>query len=154
MADTTLKTVLSVTATTGSRLPDLGIKDGQLIFIQDKRRIAFDFKGRRTFFNQIEELDTEVFRKTLEAPDIGYYFVIDTAMLWYYGADGWHQLTTPPEDVVFIGVELPQLGSVHILYVDTANERIAVWDDVTDTYKTVANKTKDITEEDIAALFM
>ena len=154
MADTTMKTVLSVTATTGSRLSELKIKDGQLIFVQDRRRIAFDFKGKRVFYNQIEELETEASRKTLESPDTGYYFVIDTAVLWYYGADGWHQLTTPPEDVIFIGVELPELGTVHTLYVDTYNERIAVWDDDADTYKTVANKTYDITEDDIAALFM
>lgn len=154
MADTTLRSALSVTATTGNRLPDLGIRDGQLIFVQDRHRIAFDFKGKRVFYNQIEEVDTEVLRQALSDPDVGYYFVIDTAVLWYFGDDGWHQLTTPPRDVMFIGVELPELGSVHTLYVDTQNELIAVWDDETDTYKTVSDKTKDITEDDIAALFM
>ena len=154
MADNTTKSVLSVCATTGERLPDLAIKDGQLIFIRDRRRIAFDFKGERVFYNQIEELETEASRQNITNPAVGYYFVIDTAVLWRYGDTGWVQLTTPPMDILFIGVDLPELGSLHTLYVDTANERIAVWDENSDAYITVSDKTQEITEEDIEALFM
>ena len=59
MADTTTKSILSLVATNSSRIRDLVIKDGQLIFIQDLGRIAFDFKGQRVFYNQIVELNTE-----------------------------------------------------------------------------------------------
>ena len=62
MADTNVKNVLSVIATTGSRMKDLVIKNNQLIFIQDLGRIAFDFKGKRVFYNQIVELNSETDR--------------------------------------------------------------------------------------------
>ena len=38
MADTTTKSVMSLVATSSSRIRDLIIKDGQLIFIQDLGR--------------------------------------------------------------------------------------------------------------------
>ena len=63
MADTTTtKTIMSLIATSSSRIRDLVIKDGQLIFIQDSGRIAFDYKGKRVFYNQIVELETEAER--------------------------------------------------------------------------------------------
>ena len=153
MADSTIKSVLSVCATVGSRLPDLSIKDGQLIFVRDKHRIALDFGGKRTFYNQIEELDTDASRKSLLAPVSGiFYFVIDTAVLWRY-SDGWVQLTTPPKEVVFIGTVLPELGSGQTLYVDTEKNEISVWDENVSAYKVVANKVSEMSVEDIDALF-
>lgn len=151
MADSAVKTVLSVCATTGSRLSDLVIKEGQLIFVQDKHRIAFDFKGKRVFYNQIEEIATEEERAAL-APESGmFYFVIDTAVLWRYDTK-WIQLTTPPQDVIFIGVELPELGSSNTLYVNKSGG-ISIWDIETSGYITVADKSGAIPEADITALF-
>lgn len=99
MADTITAPILSIYATVGSRLADLPVKDSQLIFIQDKHKIALDFGGKRTVYNQIEELATEQGRASLLAPVTGvYYFVIETAVLWTY-RDGWIQLTTPPNDM-------------------------------------------------------
>jgi hypothetical protein len=71
--------VMQLVATSSSRIRELTIKDGQLIFIQDLGRIAFDFKGKRVFYNQIVELETEADRTELENPLDGYYFVIDSA---------------------------------------------------------------------------
>lgn len=153
MADTNNKTVLSVCATVASRLSDLVIKDGQLIFVKDKHRIALDFGGKRTFYNQIEEIATEDARKSLLAPLNGcYYFVIDTAVFWTY-RDGWVQITTPPKEVVFIGAELPELGSSKTLYADTDRKEISVWDEASASYIVVADKTMEITLEDINVLF-
>lgn len=153
MADTiTTNPVMSLIATTSSRVRDLIIKDGQLIFIQDRGRIAFDFKGRRTFYNQIAELDTEAERLDLTSPLPGYYFVIDSACLWFY-QDEWVQITEKPEEIVFIGVELPELGQQGKLYVDTDDREISVWDDDRDRYIVVSNYTEDVTNEDIESLF-
>ena len=81
--------VMSLVATSSSRIRELTIKDGQLIFIQDLGRIAFDYKGQRVFYNQIEEIATEAERKAMLAPVTGiYYFVIDTATLWTFNG-GW-----------------------------------------------------------------
>ena len=154
MADLTTRKILSVCATTASRLPDLTIKDGQLIFVQDKHRIAFDFGGSRKFYNQIEELTTEAERVALEAPVVGsYYFVINTAVLWAY-QDKWIQLTTPPDEIVFIGADLPELGSEKTLYVNKVEKEIKVWDIETSKYMTVANCSDCVTAEEIDSLFI
>lgn len=154
MADEKNYPVLSVCATKGSRLPDLAITDGQLIFVQDKHLVALDYNGKRVFYNQIEELDTELARTSILAPITGrYYFVIDTAVLWTYRDTGWVQITTPPDEIVFIGTELPELGARQTLYVDTTNDRISVWDETAETYHVVSDKTNEIEETDIEALF-
>ena len=153
MADLTIRNALSVCATTSNRLPDLAIKNGQLIFIQDKCRIAFDFGDKRKFYNQIEELATDYDRVMLETPVTGsYYFVIDTAIFWTY-QDDWIQLTTSPEQIVFIGTEMPELGSAKTLYVNKTNKEISVWDDTANSYITVSNYCDVISKPDIDLLF-
>lgn len=154
MADTTTKSVMSLVATSSSRIRDLVIKDGQLIFIQDLGRIAFDFKGKRVFYNQIVELETEADRLALEQPLDGYYFIIDSACLWFYKS-GWIQITEKPQEIVQIGVELPQLGQQGKLYATTkeGEERISVWDEESDRYIVVADKTQTMTSEEVVALF-
>lgn len=153
MADLTTKPVLSACATVGSKLPDLVIKNGQLIFVQDKHKIALDFGGKRTFYNQIEELATEGSRTSLLAPVAGiFYFVIETAVLWTY-KDKWIQITAPPKEVVFFGTELPELGITKTLYVDTGRKEISVWDETATGYVVVADKTNELTPEDVNTLF-
>ena len=152
MAD--MKNILSLVATTSSRIKDLTIKDGQLVFIRDLGRIAFDFKGQRVFYNQIVELETEVQRLSLEEPLDGYYFVIDSAILWFY-KDGWIQITNKPEEVISIGVELPELGQAktNTLYVDKAKREISIYDSELNQYIKVSNYADEITEADIDGLF-
>lgn len=99
MADTE-KAILSVVETTASRLPDLSIKNGQLIFVKDSQKIALDIDDKRTFYNQTVVLQTETERTSLLAPITGlFYFVIETAILWTYQTEGWIQITTPPASV-------------------------------------------------------
>ena len=154
MADTNTaaKSIMSLIATTSSRIRDLVIKDGQLIFIQDLGRIAFDFKGKRVFYNQIVELNTEEERLDLESPFDGYYFVIDSACLWFY-KDGWVQITEKPKEILFIGKELPQLGQRNKIYVDIDDKEISVWVEEIGGYVTVSNYTEEVTNEDIENLF-
>lgn len=150
--EATINKGLKVIATSSSRIKDLVIRDSQLIFIQDLGRIAFDFKGKRVFYNQIVELATEADRLELENPLNGYYFVIGSACLWYY-KDEWVQITERPQEVLFIGVELPELGQEGKLYIDTDDREISVWNDETDTYITVSNYTAEVTDSDIEDLF-
>lgn len=144
---------LKVIATSSSRIKDLIIRDNQLIFIRDLGRIAFDSQGKRVFYNQIVELETEADRLALVNPISGYYFVIGSACLYFY-KNGWTQITERPQEVLFIGVELPELGQEGKLYVDIDDREISVWDDETDKYITVSNYTQDVTNEDIENLFM
>lgn len=155
MADaTSTKSIMSLIATTSSRIRDLVIKDGQLIFIQDLGRIAFDFKGKRVFYNQIVELNTEAERLALESPLGGYYFVIDEACLWFYQNE-WVQITDKPRDIVFIGVELPELGQANKIYANTTEgaESVSIWSDELGRYVVVADKTQEVTDNDILSLF-
>ena len=154
MADTTTKSVLKLVATTSSKIRDLTIQDGNLIFIQDLGRIALDFKGKRVFYNQIVELDTEADRKSLENPLNGYYFVIDEGRLWFHN-DEWIPITEKPQEIVFVGVELPELGQANKIYANTTEgaEHISIWDEERGVYVVVADKTQDVTVDDIMSLF-
>ena len=143
---------LKVIATSSSRIRDLVIRDNQLIFIRDLGRIAFDSKGKRVFYNQIVELETEADRLALVNPISGYYFVIGSACLWFY-KNGWTPITEKPEEILFVGVELPELGQEGKLYIDTDDREISVWDEETDKYIKVSNYTEEATEEDIKKLF-
>ena len=144
--------VLKLVATTSAKIRDLIIEDGQLIFIQDLGRIAFDFKSKRVFYNQIVELDTEAERLALDSPLDGYYFVIDSAVLWFY-KDGWTQITEKPQEILFVGVELPELGQEKTLYVDKDDKEISIWDEEAGAYITVSNYTNEVSVEDIEKLF-
>ena len=153
MADSTTKTILSLCATTSEKVKDLIIKDGQLIFVHDVGRLAFDYQGKRTFYNQIIELDTEQERIDMSDPVNGrYYFIIETAVLWRY-FNGWTQLTSSPNEILFIGTEMPELGQSNKLYVNKSKKEISVWDDDTNAYSAVSNYTDSIDNDEILSLF-
>lgn len=147
--------VMSLVATSSSRIRQLPLKNGQLIFIQDLGRIAFDYNDTRVFYNQIVELENEVDRLTLNEPLNGYYFVIGTGCLWFY-KDGWTQITERPTNVVQIDVELPQLGQAEegVLYVNKAEREIAVFDNASQEYIIVSDYTNEVTNEDIEKMFI
>lgn len=156
MAENVLAT-MSVIATTSEKLKDLIIKDGQLIFVHDIGRVALDLKGKRTFYNQIIELESELERLSLSTAVNGkYYFVLETAVLWRY-QDGWTQISgSTSDETVFIGDKLPELGVQKTLYVDKTKREISVWDNEGSSYVVVADKTDIATvdDSDINALFV
>lgn len=51
------KREFKIVATTSDKIEALEIKDGQLIFVQDKGKVAFDFNGTRVFYDNSGELD-------------------------------------------------------------------------------------------------
>lgn len=153
MAESETKTILSLCATTSDKVKDLVIKNGQLIFVHDAGRLALDYKGKRTFYNQIIELSTEKERISLsDAVNGKFYFVIETAVLWRY-FNGWTQITSSPEEILFIGTEMPELGQPNKLYVNKLKKEISIWDEDTDSYSTVSNYTDSISDSDIISLF-
>lgn len=153
MADS-LNPIVSVFSTTASRLPDFSISDGQLIFVKDKKTIALDLNGKRIFYNQIVVLNTEQERQSLLAPISGsFYFVIENAVLWHY-ENRWVQITTPPEEIICIGTEMPELGSNKSVYINPFSKTISIWDDDANDYIEVANKTEPISNEEILSLFI
>lgn len=146
------KQILSIVATNADKLVDLEIGNAQLIFVQDKHKIALDFKGNRKFYNDIEVINTDSERLN-QTPENGrFYFVIGTAVLWFY-QDKWIKLTSTPESYLFVGTELPELGSENQLYVNKNNRNISVWDDVLKGYIPVGETTQAMSDDDIDQLF-
>lgn len=97
MAETNVK--LSVTATTISQLPNLDIKNGQLIFVKDEQSITLDLNDKRIVYKQIVVLQTDSERTSLLAPISGlFYFVKNTNTLWTYQSE-WKQITVSPESI-------------------------------------------------------
>ena len=149
----TERNIIKVIATIGEKVADLSIKDGQMLFIQDKHRIALDFNGKREFYNEINVLKTEEERLNLAAPIEGcFYFVIETAVMWYFDTD-WVASTSSPQEVLFIGTSLPELGIKSKLYVDTANKNISIWNPERNEYEIIAEKIEPISDEEINKIF-
>lgn len=154
MADESLKAVMSVVVTTASKLTDLAIKNGQLIFINDNKRIALDFNDKRVFYNQIVVLQTESERTGLLAPiQELFYFVVETAILWTYQTTGWIQVTKNPSEIVYIGDNLPEVGITKNIYINKAEKNISIWDEGTSGYIKVSDCTDPIDTEEITSLF-
>lgn len=118
MADSNAASILSVYTTVNSKLADLPVENGQLIFVRDKHKIALDFGGQRKIYNQIEELSSEEARTSLLAPVTDrYYYVLDPPVLWRYQESGWVQITTPPENLSAVEQAAKE-------YADTLNKRV------------------------------
>lgn len=152
MADA-VKNILSAVATTSSRVSELTIKDAQLIFVRDKQRVALDWNGVRTFYERVTILQTDDERQALAEPIAEhFYFVIGTAVLWFYGTE-WIPVTNPPQQYLFIGTKLPEFGSENTLYADKKKKQISVWDAETQSYIVISDYTNEITIDDIGDLF-
>ena len=154
MTDT--KSILNlVVADQSSKLSDFAIGDKQIIFLQDKKKLALDYNGKRTFYNQIEILQTDNERVSLEDPIYGsFYFVIGTGSLWFYEVK-WSPITSSPKEIIFIGDVLPEIGIENTIYINKEedNEYVAIWDNENKRYRTIAKNHDVISEEDIASLF-
>jgi len=149
----TIRPILSAIGTVASKLPDLSIKNGQLIFIQDSQKIALDFNDKRVFYNQVVILQKESDREAILAPiNELFYFVVDTAVLWMYHNE-WVQITSQPENIVFIGTTLPELGSAKTLYVNKEEQNISIWNSESSEYIVVGNTYSPISNNDILSLF-
>lgn len=144
---TTPKTALSIYYTKEERLSKLPIKNGQLIFIGDKREIAFDFKDKREIYSNIQILDTEEERIKISSPLESFYFVEETAILWRYSSDKWKQLTTAPTERAVLSetyLNFPTVGSTLCIYIATGENATYRWDAETLSYKCIGRDWHEI----------
>lgn len=112
--------------TVQSKLDDLPVQDGNLIFIEDAHKIALDLHNKRTEYTQFIDLETDDQRTGLLAPLDTFYFVKSTAILWRYSG-GWMQITSPPNS--WISDEFPPVGQSSILYINMTLDKVYRWDD-------------------------
>lgn len=146
---------ISVVGTVANKLQQLPINDGQIIFVKDKKRVALDLNGKRTFYNDITVLESDQDRLDMLAPVNGcFYFVVKTAILWFY-KDEWVQVSAQPQEVVFFGAQIPELGKENVLYVNrtSGNEGISIWDETQKKYIIIADKTQTMSADDVLNLF-
>lgn len=124
-------------ATTSNKISTIEKVAGQLIFSRDNRVIYLDTDSNtRTAYYTIITLTTEAHRDSLVSPVAGFYFVEETAILWYYdNSEGWEQLTnTPDERIQFYDStsEFPIKGLEKVLYI--IPRAIYQWDNITNSY--------------------
>ena len=122
------KPIIDVISTTNSKLSNLPIKDGQLIFVHDSKKIALDYKNARTVYEQIQVLEKESNRTELLAPINSFYFVIETSILWKYHNGQWIQLTNcvtpPPEKYQYSDAIINTLSGESPLVIPDSAERV------------------------------
>ena len=130
-------------ATTSEKIKDIAIISGQLIISRDDRVIYLDAGTERTSYQQIITVFDEETRQNLASPLQGFYFVMDTKVLWYYDKIKWNQLTDKPkESIIFISHEdFPQFGEENVLYVD--EKTIYRWNKETNVYLELGSLTWD-----------
>lgn len=115
-------------STVNSKLSQLDIENGQLIFVSDTRNIYLDFNGVRTEYSQVIILAKESDRVNYLSPITAFYFVKETKIFWRFEGGEWIQLTTPPkETVIFLNYsDLPKVGTKEVLYV--TESQTYIWD--------------------------
>lgn len=129
--------------TTASKLNELQIANGQIIFTSDTQTIYLDMKGKRHCYSTIQVFDEEQDRTSVFAPIEGFYFVVETGIMWRYNGGtvpGWVQITPSNLEPVFcydsIG-DFPAIGTANTLYC-TDN---AIYNWKNQSYNMIANKT-------------
>lgn len=67
--------IFSVVNTVDSKISSFPIKDGQIIFVSDKKMILFDFNNQRTEYKQITILTKDIDRTNILAPITGLFIL-------------------------------------------------------------------------------
>ena len=113
--------IIKFVSTSIDKLNDIPISMGQVIFVQDQRTVYLD-TDVRTSYQQIITLQTDLQRRALPHPLRGFYFILETCVLWYYDGE-WHPVNSPPTERLFFVHydEFPEIGNEQSLYIDGEN---------------------------------
>ena len=127
--------------TVNSKLAQLPVSDGNLIFVTDTRTIYLDINGTRLGYSDIKILPQESDRTSILAPVEGFYYVEETDIFWRY-KEGWKQITPDNLNPLFFGAyeDFPPTGKDNVLYI--SDDATYKWDSLTSTYICVSNKTE------------
>lgn len=124
-----------------SKLSQLPISDGNLIFVTDTHTIYLDINGTRLGYTDITVLSQETDRTSILAPVEGFYYVEETDIFWRY-KEGWKQITPDNLSPLFFGAykDFPPTGKENVLYI--SDDATYKWDSLTSQYICIANKTE------------
>lgn len=132
--------IVKLYSTTAARLNDLEVKDGQLIFVKDTKKIYLDMNGLRVEYSDIRLLPLDSDRLAMLAPVEGFYYVEDTNVLWRYKSK-WTQISPSNLTPVVFGEpeSFPETGNPTSIYI--SDDVIYKWDVSSSSYLAVANNT-------------
>lgn len=105
--------------TTSDKLASIEHEVGNLIFCKDVRKIYMDDSEGRTAYEQIMILATDEERTTrLRTLVSGFYFVLETNILWRLDDLTWIAITEKPSEQIVYGTleTFPRPGSELTLY--------------------------------------
>lgn len=127
--------------TTQSKLAQLPVSDGNLVFVTDTKKMYLDINGNRLGYQDIQILPTETDRTSILAPIEGFYYIEETNILWRY-KEGWKKVTPDNLSPLFFGAyeDFPPTGNSNVLYI--SDDATYKWDSLTSTYICVSNKTE------------
>lgn len=127
--------------TTQSKLAQLPVSDGNLIFVTDTKKMYLDINGNRLGYQDIQVLPTETDRTSILAPIEGFYYIEETNILWRY-KEGWKKVTPDNLSPLFFGAyeDFLPTGNSNVLYI--SDDATYKWDSLTSTYICVSNKTE------------
>lgn len=134
--------IIRVYTTISSKLEELPVVDGQLIFVQDLRTVYLDNHGMRLPYTVIDALPTEEDRVALKDPAKGFYYTEDSNVLWRYNGEKWIALTSSNSPHIMFKDEVsdfPTVGDSNTVY--TNNSAIYRWDNDKNKYVMISNKT-------------
>lgn len=137
---------LKVISTVNAKLPNLEVKNGQMIFVKDTRSLYLDMGNIRTPYHDITILQTDSARENLLAPTAGFYFCVSTDILWYY-QDNWIQITNQPSAQVVTKssyLDFPSVGNESVIYIDKTANKTYRWDDDNLKYYVIGSNYNDI----------
>lgn len=129
--------------TTSTKLNQIAITDGQIIFLSDENQICLDMKGKRLIYKAIKTFDTDVQRLNSTPIEKTFYFVFETNVMWQYINSQWHQITASDlTPILFYPKEenFPAIGKENRLYY--TNEGIYNWKNSDQEYNLIANANR------------
>lgn len=105
--------------TTSGKVNEIQEEVGNLIFCEDTRQIALDGANGRVFYDQIMCLATDSMRTSMIRNLVdGFYFIMETNILWRLDKLSWIQITEKPESQLVYGTlaTFPRPGKPGVIY--------------------------------------
>ena len=105
--------------TTSPKLSSINVENGNLIFCEDTRTIYLDNAEERVAYQQIMILSTDAQRQAMTTLLVdGFYFVLETNILWRLENKTWIQITEKPSEMIVYGTlaTFPRPGKQGTLY--------------------------------------
>lgn len=126
--------------TTSDKLNQIDVEVGNLIFCEDTRQIALDGANGRVFYDQIMCLATDSMRTSMIRNLVdGFYFVMETNILWRLENLSWIQITDKPDSRVVYGTlaSFPRPGIQGRIYM--TDSHLYHWDPDSESYVDYCN---------------